>query len=72
MKNTFELLITYADYRQGFVAEIWANNTHVGEVYTDENNLKKLDIFRFESEALSLDLSDFLLILKEADERLAS
>jgi hypothetical protein len=35
MQNPFELIVTYAEYRQGFVAEVWLNNQHIAEVYED-------------------------------------
>ena len=72
MKNSFELIITYAEYREDFIAEIWRNNVHIAEIYFGENNEKMVEIFHFDAPFISFNLTELMLILHEADKKLSS
>jgi len=70
MKNPFELLVTYAEYRQGFVAEIWLDDVHIAELYWDEKRGKCLELFSVLEHGLVVPLEAFQEIIKAADEKL--
>jgi hypothetical protein len=66
MQNSFEVLVTYADYRQGFVAELWLANQHVAEIYQDAQGKKCIDLHCPRAQALSLPLDAWLEALQQA------
>jgi len=70
MPNPFEILVTYADYRQGFVAELWLNNIHTAELYEDAQGGKHVELFFMQERDLSLSLEDFLEALQRAKDML--
>ena len=70
MQNPFELIVTYADYRQGFVAEVWLNNLHIAEVYQDAQGGKRIELFFLQKRELSLPLEALQETLQRAHEKL--
>lgn len=70
MQNPFELIITYADYRQGFVAEVWLNDIHIAEVYEDARGNKRVEIYFLQQRDISLPFEAFQETLLRAHENL--
>ncbi|WBA43991.1 hypothetical protein [Hymenobacter canadensis] len=70
MHNPFELLVTYADYREGFVAEVWLNNIHIAEVYEDAQGDKRVELYFMQKQDLSLPLEALQETLQRAKETL--
>ena len=66
MQNPFELLITYADYRGGFVAEVWLDNRHIAEVYEDAQGGKRVELYYLQQRSLSLPLEALQETLQKA------
>ena len=66
MQHFFEVLVTYADYRQGFVAELWLANQHIAEIYQNAQGGKCIDLHCPPAQALSLPLDAWLEALQQA------
>jgi hypothetical protein len=70
MQELFEIIVTYAEYRQGFVAELWLHNVHLGELYEDGQGGKHLELYFMQEGELSLPLEAFQEVLQRAKDRL--
>ena len=70
MQNPFELIVTYADHRQGFVAEVWLNDMHIAEVYEDAKQGKRIELYFLKERTLSLPLEAFQETLQKASNEL--
>ena len=70
MQNPFELIVTYADYRQGFVAEVWLNDIHIAEVYEDARGGKRVELYFLQKRELILPLEALQETLQLAHEKL--
>jgi len=70
MPNPFEILVTYADYRQAFIAELWLNNIHTAELYEDAQGGKHVEVYCPPEHVLSLPLKEFQEALQQAKDRL--
>ena len=70
MPNPFEILVTYADYRQGFVAELWWNSSHAAELHEDAQGGKHVELYCAPGHVLSLPLEEFQEAVQQAKDRL--
>jgi hypothetical protein len=72
MENPFELLVTYAEYRQVLVAEIWFDKVHVAQLYQGEKQGKCLELFCVPEQRLVLPLETFQEVLKAANKKVVA
>ena len=70
MQNPFELIVTYADYRQDFVAEVWLKNLHIAEVYADAKGDKRVEVYFLQQRDLLLPLEALQETLQRAHKAL--
>jgi hypothetical protein len=70
MEKAFELLVTYAEDRQDFVAEIWLHNRPIAELYRDQQQTKCLALLCPGMQEVDLPLEDFQAILQAANDKL--
>jgi hypothetical protein len=66
MQTPVEIIVTYADYRQGFVAEQWLDNVHLAELYEDGQGGKHVELFFVQERNLALPLDAFQDALQRA------